>query len=233
MIAMLVLGIETSSVVGTIALTRNSTPVFDRTVSVDMEHSANLLPSMEVLLESSGTAVRDLDAVAVGVGPGSYTGVRVGIAFAKGLAYGLKVPVVGVCSFESMLYEYRGSAGVICTLVDAKMGGTYWAAYRWDKEEMIVVQAPIVSRVEEVELDWPAKALFLSPDIEKFMGVLGEKFKGRAELEFKEAFPKAAYIAVRGGLRLRQKHPEENLEPYYLRPSMAEVTWAKKHEKEQ
>ncbi len=228
---MLVLGIETSSAVGTVALTRDGTPVSDRTISVDMAHSGNLLSSMEALLESSGITVQDLDAVAVGVGPGSYTGVRVGIAFAKGLAYGLKAPVVGVCSFESMLYEHRGFTGVICTLVDAKMGGTYWAAYRWDGEEIGVVQAPIVSRAEDVEFECSGEALFLSPDIDKFMGVLGEKFEGRAEAEFKEAFPNAVYIAVRGGLRLKQRCPGENLEPYYLRPSMAEVTWAKKREK--
>ena len=87
------------------------------------------------------------------------------------------------------------------------------------------------SRIEDVEFECPGKAFFLSPDMDKFMGVLSEKFRGRAETEFKEAFPNAACIAVRGGLRLKQKHPEENLEPYYLRPSMAEVTWAKKHGK--
>jgi len=227
---MFVLGIDTSSMVGSIAVVRDGRPLSGRTISVDMEHSEKLLPSMEGLLRELGMSAQDIDAVSVGIGPGSYTGVRVGIAFAKGVAYGLKVPVVGVCSFESMLWRYREFGGVICTLVDAKMGGTYWAAYRWDNGRISVLQAPIVSTPEEVEFECSGKALVLSPEIDKFMDVLSEKFRSRRELEFKEAFPDAECVAVRGELRLieRDKHPDEKLEPYYIRPSMAEITWAKK-----
>jgi tRNA threonylcarbamoyladenosine biosynthesis protein TsaB len=228
---MLVLGIDTSSMVGSVGLSRDGRPITRRTISVDMEHSANLLPSMQALLADAGIELEELGAVCVGVGPGSYTGVRVGIAFAKGLAYGLKIPVIGVCSFESMLYEHAGFEGVICTLVDAKMGGTYWAAYRWEGKDMAVVRAPTVSTTEEVEFECAGRALFLSPEIEKFVGVLREKFAERVEADFRETFPDAGYIAVRGEERQRKRQPEEGLEPYYLRPSMAEITWAKKRKK--
>ncbi len=114
--------------------------------------------------------------------------------------------------------------------MDAKMGGTYWAAYRWDNGRISVLQPPIVSTTEEVEFERPGKALVLSPEIDKFIGVLDVKYGSRRELEFKEAFPEAGCIAVRGGQRLieRDEHPDEKLEPYYLRPSMAEITWPKK-----
>ena len=228
---MLVLGIDTSSAVGSIAVSREGIPVVKRTISVDMEHSGNLLPSLEELLQDVGIKAQGLDAVAVGVGPGSYTGVRVGIAFAKGLAYGLKVPVVGVCSFESMLFGYSDFDGDICALEDAKMGGTYWAVYRWENSKINVVQAPKVSRTEDIEFVTSGKVLFLSPDIEKFAGPLRKNFDSHGQVEFKEAFPNAEYIAVRGELRLKDRHPGENLEPYYLRPSMAELTWSRKKQK--
>ncbi len=227
---MLVLGIDTSSMVGSVAAARDGEPLGRRTISVDMEHSAKLLPCMEGLLGELGLVPGDLDAVAVGVGPGSYTGVRVGIAFAKGLAYGIKAPVVGVCSFESMLYESRDFDGTICTLVDAKMGGTYWAAYTWEDGEIRTVQSPIVTPESEVDFKCCEKVLFVGPEIEKFIGVLREKFASKAIIEFKEVFPDAGFIAVRGGEKLveKERHPEERLEPYYLRPSLAEISWRKK-----
>jgi tRNA threonylcarbamoyladenosine biosynthesis protein TsaB len=188
---------------------------------------------MKRLLEELEVAPKDMKAVAVGVGPGSYTGVRVGIAFAKGLAYGLKVPIVGVCSFESMLYGYKDFCGAICTLVDAKMGGTYWAAYRWEKGNIAILKEPTVSATEDIDFEPSRNVLFLSPDIEVFMGVLKEKFEGPSRTEFKEAYPDATYVAVRGTQKIIDKdtHPDEKLEPYYLRPTMAEMTLARKRTK--
>ena len=228
------LGIDTSSAVGSVAIARDGAPVCHQTISTDMTHSANILPAMQKVIAESGISLKQLNTVAVGVGPGSYTGVRVGIAFAKGVAFGLKIPIAGVCSFESMLSAHKNFEGAICTLVDAKMGGTYWAAYRWNGDEITTLNKPAVSRTEDINFECGREILFLSPDIEKFIGILRKKFSNRASLEFKEAFPDATYIAILGGKRIleKDKHPEMKLEPYYLRPSMAEMTSLKKQEKQ-
>lgn len=220
------LGIDTSSAVGTVAISRDGAPVCRLTISADMTHSRTILETMGKVTAEAHISMQDIGIVAVGVGPGSYTGVRVGIAFAKGIAFGLKIPVVGVCSFESMLFTRKEFDGAICTLVDAKMGGTYWAAYRVEGAEIITIKTPMVSRTEEIQFECGSKTLFLSPEIEKFMEALGAKFSPRTAVEFKEAFPDAAYAAVLGEKRLLEKgrHPEIKLEPYYLRPSMAEMT---------
>ena len=229
---MFCLGIDTSSAVGSIAISRDGAPVCRQTISIDMTHSANILPAMQKVIAEAGISLKQLKAVAVGVGPGSYTGVRVGIAFAKGIAFGLKIPIAGVCSFESMLFAHKEFKGAICTLVDAKMGGTYWAAYRWDGDEIIVIKSPTVSRTEGIDFDSGSNVLFLSPEIEKFKEAFGTFFRRRSAFEFKEAFPDARYIAVLGEKRIleKDKHPEIKLEPYYLRPSMAEITSIKKQE---
>lgn len=228
------LGIDTSAAVGSVAVTFDDAPLCHQVISTNMTHSVNILPAMQKVITEAGISLKQLNAVAVGVGPGSYTGVRVGIAFAKGIAFGLKIPIAGVCSFESMLYAHKGFDGAICTLVDAKMGGTYWGAYRWNSNEIITLNKPSVSRTEDINFQSDNKILFLSPDIEKFMGTLRPKFSVSASIEFKEAFPDATYIAILGAKRLseKDKHPEIKLEPYYLRPSMAEMTSLKKQERE-
>jgi tRNA threonylcarbamoyladenosine biosynthesis protein TsaB len=228
------LGIDTSSAVGSVAISRDGVSVCRRTISVEMKHSENILPAMKNTIADAGISMKELGAVAVGVGPGSYTGVRVGIAFAKGIAFGLKIPVVGVCSFESMLFAHKGFGGIICTLVDAKMGGTFWAAYRLNEGIVETLKSPTVSRTQDIEFDCGGNALFISPDIEKFMDILDGKFRPRGIVGFKETYPDATWIAVLGERRILEKscHPEIKLEPYYLRPSMDEMTFPKQQDKQ-
>ena len=215
------------------AVSRDGTRLCCKVISTNMTHSANILPATQKVIEEAGISLKDLDTVSVGIGPGSYTGVRVGIAFAKGIAFGLKIPIAGICSFESMLFAHKGFDGTICTLVDAKMGGTYWGAYRWNNNEIITLNNPAVSRTEDIDFNFDNKVLFLSPDIEKFIETLRSKFATPVSIDFKEAFPDAGYIAILGEKRIleKDKHPEIKLEPYYLRPSMAEITSLKKQER--
>jgi tRNA threonylcarbamoyladenosine biosynthesis protein TsaB len=200
--------------------------IVEETGRASGEHSAELGPALDRLVERCGVELGDVGGLGVGLGPGSYTGLRVGVAFAKGLEFGLGVPLVGVPSFEAIAYACRdldeARSAAICALVDAKMGGIYAGLYRVPGEVVEVVREPWVSTAGEFAVGVEGPVLFAGPDA-AVMGKLGAAFAGAA---FRQAFPDAAYTALRAAeVVAASEKPARfaTIEPYYLRPSFAEL----------
>ena len=93
-------------------------------------HSASLMPMIEAALKAAGTELKDLDAIAAVTGPGSFTGVRIGVATAKGLAHGAGIPCVPVDALEALAASAGDFDGIICPIQDARAGQVYGAAFR-------------------------------------------------------------------------------------------------------
>ncbi len=127
--AMRVLGIETSCVRGSVALLEAGAVVAEGSHSRANAHGESIQPLIEAALAEAGWARSQLDRIAVGVGPGSFTGLRVGIALALGIGEGLSVPVVGVGSMAAMAAAAPDSAGLRCALLDARRDEIFAAAY--------------------------------------------------------------------------------------------------------
>ena len=104
-------------------------------------HSASLMPMIEAALNAAGSKLEDLDAVAAVTGPGSFTGVRIGVATAKGLAHGAGLPCIPVDALEALSMSAGDFDGVICPIQDARAGQVYGAAFR--KEERLTGDAPM------------------------------------------------------------------------------------------
>lgn len=236
---MLVLGIDTAARVGSLGLVRGRDVLGSETIVEDAagagaEHSAELGPALDRLLEHCGVELGDLGGIGVGLGPGSYTGLRVGVAFAKGLEFGLRVPLVGVPSFEAIAYACRelddAARATICALVDAKMGGIYAGLYSVRDDAVDVVREPWVSKEGEFALSVEGPVLFAGPD-----GAVMRKLGGAFErAEFQRAFPDAAYTALRAAGLLATSEKRGHfaaIEPYYLRPSFAELADQRKEKK--
>ncbi len=111
-----------------------------RRVHAGQQHSSLLLPMVDALLRDHGVALRELDAIAYGAGPGSFTGLRIACAVTQGLAFGSGLPVVGVSTLESIA-EQTGAEQVL-TVLDARMAEVYWAAYRREGADWHTVYAP-------------------------------------------------------------------------------------------
>ena len=92
-------------------------------------HSASLMPMIEAALDSAGTALKDLDAVAAVTGPGSFTGVRIGVATAKGLAHGAGLPCIPVDALEALAVSAGSFEGLVCPIQDARAGQVYGAVF--------------------------------------------------------------------------------------------------------
>jgi len=124
------LTIDTASDMASVALTREGALELELTWRCQRNHSRELLPAVEYLMRRSGVDKAELTAVFACIGPGSYTGLRVGIATAKGLAFALGLPVVGVGRLEADAYQHSDFAGPICAVHRAGRGELAWAVYR-------------------------------------------------------------------------------------------------------
>lgn len=133
---MRVLALETSTLAGGVALLDGDRVVGEYFLNVRVTHSERLLPAVDRVLADAGWRPGDLEGVAVAIGPGSFTGLRVGLATAKGLAVALRVPVVGVPTLDAMAAALPFAALPVCPVVDARKGEVYCARYRWVGDAM-------------------------------------------------------------------------------------------------
>jgi len=212
-----VLGIETSGGRGGIALLDDAEVRGIRLFEKGMVHGREIAPSIEALLTETGLALGTLDLLVCDLGPGSYTGLRVGLAAAKGLAFALGKPLIGVPSLDAMAQEAHGRARVLCPAIDAKSNQIYGAVYedgRRATDYLAEKPAEFVARI-------PKEALVFGDALEAY----GELFRDRPVGSRDLWDPKPEAIA-RLGQRLYQegvRHDAGRLVPLYLRPTEAEV----------
>ena len=126
---MLILAFETSAKAASVALTENGKLLGESYQNTGLTHSQTLMVMAEDLLKQCGKAVSDLTAVAVAEGPGSFTGVRIGVAAAKGLAWGAELPCYGISTLESMAVSLGAYQGYICPCMDARRNQVYNALF--------------------------------------------------------------------------------------------------------
>lgn len=230
---MRVLAIETATSTQSVALLENDRLLADISYEAKAQRGGLLLPAVDRLLKKAGLAAQDLDAVAVSVGPGSFTGLRVGLATAKGLALGAGATLVGVPTLEVLAEGYPVPDVTICALLDARRGEVFMALFRRKEGRLERLSPDAVLTPEAVE---PVLALVESPVHligdgavryrERFEAMLGDRVcMTDAGLR---AVPSAA---VTGRLGLRQlaggKRPDAVVGPVYLRKAEAEVNWEK------
>ncbi len=125
----MILGIDSSAVTAGCALYDGGRIVAEQFLNTKHTHSQTLLPMVESMLKSAGTALADIDKIAVTCGPGSFTGLRIGVACVKGMAMGAGKPCVPVSTLEAIAYNFIGVDGIICCVMDARCGQVYNAMF--------------------------------------------------------------------------------------------------------
>jgi tRNA threonylcarbamoyladenosine biosynthesis protein TsaB len=159
------LALETSGDVGTVALDAQDPPSVLR-FTEGMAHGKLLLPSVEDLLKQAG--LRRPDYVAVGIGPGSYTGLRIGVTVARTLAWTWECPLLGIGSLTALALEAGWQARPVVTLVDAKQGEVYAAAYRWQGGLPRMIHGPVIGAPDEIRPDLPREAVWVGDGCQMF-----------------------------------------------------------------
>ena len=203
---MKILAYDSSSEVLSVALYDGQTKIGGLDSPLFTRHSATLAPSLDILLKAHRVSLGDIEVIAVGLGPGSFTGLRVGITTAKVLAYALKKRIVGVSSLEVIAWgcepEQEGDVAVI---LDAKKGKVYAALYRREDQRMKAVQKPALTE----------RSAFLSR-IKRPCRILDDK---------EALLPKADNVAKAAVNLIREKKfiDPHKLEPLYLHPRTCNV----------
>lgn len=225
-----VLALDTSNYVMGVAVIRDGAVAGEYVTNIKKNHSIRLMPAIDQVMKETGMKPEELDRIAVAHGPGSYTGVRIGLTTAKTMAWSLGIPVVGVSSLEAVARQGVFFQGYVCPFFDARRGLVYTGLYRSNmtlaKAEKNVLMEEWLQQLKE--LDEPI--LFLSQDLavhkEKIIEILGDQ----------AVIPDAPYHYARPAIIAavaEEKEPEplHDLVPNYLRIPEAEAKWMEQQEK--
>ncbi len=230
-----ILALETSTLVSSVALGTVDTLLGEITLQTKKTHSELLMPHIDKLLRMAGIKKTELKAVAVSIGPGSFTGLRIGLATAKTLAYALQIPIVGVPSLAALAYGCSVPGVILAPMLDAQKGNVYQAVFQWQNGELQELRATRVVDIQEAledltQYDLPVlvmgeAAVLHSEKIQK-VGKNLELAKPHLIIQ------RAASVVGLGHTLLKQGNVEDvmTLEPVYIRRSEAEVLWERRQE---
>lgn len=126
----MILGIDSSAITAGCALYDNGKVIAEQFLNTKHTHSQTLLPMVETMLKSAEVALADVDVIAVTAGPGSFTGLRIGIASVKGMAMGAGKRCIPISTLEAIAYNFVGVDGIICCAMDARCGQVYNALFK-------------------------------------------------------------------------------------------------------
>lgn len=219
---MIVLGIETSGRSGSIAIVRDQVVLGETELSATgRRHARTLVPEIGSLLEELNLQMSQLDGIAVSIGPGSFTGLRVGIVCAKTLAYALKIPLVAVDTFHAVAENSGVTDCSLFVIDDALRGDVYAGKYHRGKDGIWVCESPpaLTSMVEFRNL-LPPESMISGPGISKLI----EELEGLQLADEVRQCPQAKQIALIGERRLSSQNFDDfwTVEPHYIRRSAAE-----------
>lgn len=230
---MKVLGIDTSTSCGAVGLIDDERVISEYLLDIPITHSERLLGAIELVLRDARCAIEDLDGWAISLGPGSFTGLRIGVSTVKGLAFATQKPVAGISTLDVLASQISPTPFLICPILDARKGEVYTAFYRYEGGGFLgrlsgyqaVAPEDLTKKVEE-------KTIFIGDGVKTYGDFLRDSLPSLA------IFPPASLNVPHGsmvaklGLELLQKGECLDLStftPLYVRPSEAETKWQEKH----
>lgn len=219
---MLILQIETATSVCSCALSLKGEAIAVKEINQPNVHIEKLTLLIESLLKETGYAFEDLNAVAVSMGPGSYTGLRIGVSTAKGLCYALGIPLLAVNTLDAMAqgfvdqYSERGEGVLICPMIDARRMEVYSAVYDSGLNQIDPVAARIIDEDSFKSLSQESTLILFGDGAEKFT----ETFQANDQIIIHKDFLNSAAYLSRLAFEKTQRKDFEDVayfEPFYLK----------------
>lgn len=233
-----ILAVDTSTSVSSVAIADENKLHVELTVNAKLTHSETLMPHIGQAMEMAGIGRKDLTAVAVSIGPGSFTGLRIGLAAAKAMSYALGIPIVGVSTMEAIAWNFTVPKAVVVPLIDAQKGNAYAAAYTFDQDSGRVVPLSDIKvcPFDEVFSRFGSfgATCILAGDmaVKKALPKRdnGELPDGFAIAPMHAVMPRAGSVAAAAmpKLKLGDIDSAMGIEPIYIRRSEAEELWEKR-----
>ena len=227
---MLILGIETATVQAGCAIGGHEGVLASAHSAKGKRHAENLTPAIEFICEQAQIELAEIGLVAVDVGPGLFTGLRVGIATAKAVAFALRVPMIGVSSLDLLAFPVRFSPRLIVAAIDARRSELYYAFYRQVPGGVQRISEHAVGSPEDLASELLAigeEVLLVGDGAHRYR----EAFDGLAKVEIVDpgnSYPSAASLVQLAHARaLREDFSQiDAIEPVYLRRPDAEINWS-------
>ncbi|MCI8484098.1 MAG: tRNA (adenosine(37)-N6)-threonylcarbamoyltransferase complex dimerization subunit type 1 TsaB [Lachnospiraceae bacterium] len=225
---MKILGLDSSGLVASAAIVENDNLLAEYTVNYKKTHSQTLLPMLDAIAEMIELDMETIDAIAIAGGPGSFTGLRIGSATAKGLGLALQKPLIQVPTVDGLAYNLWGSRDMVCPLMDARRNQTYTGLYEFTENGMeVLLEQCAVGICEIIEKinGWNRSVVFLGDGVSVFRSFIEENCQvpfsfAPAHLNKQRAGAVAALASVyyeKGKIETAAEH-----RPEYLRLSQAE-----------
>lgn len=225
---MKLLGLDSSGLVASVAIVEDASLLGEYTVNYKKTHSQTLLPMLDEVARMIELDLATIDAIAIAGGPGSFTGLRIGSATAKGLGLALNKPIVNIPTVDALAYNLVGHRDMICPLMDARRNQTYTGLYRFEGNALKVLREQCAVGIDEIIADINARGeavVFLGDGVPVFTAYIEENIK--VPYSFAPAHmnkQRAGAVATLGMEYFRNGsyEPAAEHKPEYLRLSQAE-----------
>jgi len=214
------LAIDTSTDTAGLALAQENEVLAELSWYCEQNHSTQLLPRLTHLLSQSGLNIQSTSGIIVARGPGSFNGLRVGISTAKGLAFSLGIPIVGISSLEAEAYQHAESSLPICPIFDARRGEIATAIYQKKNSEWCQLIAEHISTVEALCSQITTKTIFCGELIPSIATELKKQLKQKAVIPPSATESQRAISLAKLGAKRLEAGDYDNpatLQPLYLR----------------
>ena len=214
---MKVLGIDSSGLVASVAVVEDDILLAEYTVNYKKTHSQTLLPMLKEIGDMINLDLNSLDAIAIAAGPGSFTGLRIGSATAKGLGLALDKPIIPVPTVDGLAYDLWGTDKIVCPIMDARRNQVYTGIYEFCDGKLQILENQMAVSVTEIAEKLNAlgrEVIFLGDGVPVYRKTLAEVMNRQ----------RASAVAVLGAQYYVQGRAESAMEhkPDYLRLSQAE-----------
>lgn len=231
---MKILALDSSGIVASVALLEDDTLLAEYTVNYKKTHSQTLLPMLDEVAKMTELDMETIDAIAVAAGPGSFTGLRIGSATAKGLGLALKKPLIPVPTVDALAYNLFDTEQIVCPIMDARRNQVYTGIYCYENHKMVVLEEQMAVSITELleKLNRYGKpVVFLGDGVPVFRKIIEETLV--PECTFAPAHlnkQRAAAVGALGMIYYNEGRIESAVEhaPDYLRVSQAERERAEK-----
>ena len=220
-----ILSADTSTLNLSIALLKNGVLLAESETSA-LKHSSGLLPEIDALLKRSGLRIDDISAFCVGLGPGSFTGLRIGVTTMRGLAFSLKKPVIGISSMDCLAYNLLGRKGIICPAIDAKQNKVYSRIYKSNGKEIKPAGKFLLLGIKDLLKKLKGEVIFIGDAAALYRDEILNNKKIRAEFAPEALwYPKAGILGKLGLARLKagKKDSVFTLAPLYIYPKECQI----------
>jgi tRNA threonylcarbamoyladenosine biosynthesis protein TsaB len=225
---MLILGIETATEQVGVAIGGHEGVIATFEVTRGRRHAEILTPAIEFVCRQADIELSEIGCIAVDVGPGLFTGMRVGLAAGKALAQALRIPMIGITSLDLLAFPCRHTDKVVVPVIDARKGEVFWAMYRTVPGGIQQVSPPTVGPIDELVGDLLARSqdvLCVGDGAERYSDEIIDGY--RCEIAAPVHPPVGALVQLAHSRALREEwmRPGE-IEPVYLRAPDAKINWS-------